>query len=846
MGRIIYLSLSYNRNTYSSSGIKALYPNPACTRVLIIDEEHSGYVFNPANKLTLEIEGFPKEVSKVMWDPADWGVFVAFTKAEAHAFRHVPITLNGAQVIKFGEATIGEAGDIQITPRVTELPPNAEPLLINEGSVSYRASADATKVETITLSSYRALVGGGQINTERRKAALAHALLLGRFDTAWDLCMTLSEQNCWLALANKAMEVLDIDKAIAVYRFLGDAGMVFALENLQEEEDQNLLAGHLAVLFNDFNLAQDLFLSSSRPTAALQMYRDMMHFEQATKLAETLDTSQVPMLQVQHAKQLEFKGNYKEALELYETAKDELPPLKDMEKKEEETKSSTNLSITDLASEAEALLGERKASNKQDVPMTKGSRSGTSGSFSVLEHTQLGKLHRAAHDGFARCLLRTGNIRKGLDCVQDEYFAHRSLYKEAGAILEQLSQFKDAAKMYERAHEFERAAGILIANKAFREVEHLMDQVASPKLHFQFAKAMEAAKDFSTAAKSYERARDMDNLVRVLVTHLDQPERAGKIVRQTKSPEAATYVSNYCQEVGDSRGAVEFLLLAKKHTDAFSLAMAQEEMQAYVDALHRIGWEVTPEDHAQIASYYEGKGKHDEAARHHYAAGDYHKALKLFLQCGERCLEEAIDVVGAAKSDPLTHMLIDYLMGEIDGVQKDEKYIFKLYIVLGNYEQAARTARIIAQHEAEEGKYRAAHDFLYKTRRDLITREVRVPTDLSEQLELLHSYILVKKRVKLGDHVGAAFLLKRVVKDISSFPKHTIEILTSAVIECQRAGLKRSAYEYATMLMRPENRNRVDPKFRRKIEQLVRRPKTEEADQVSTVSIYDFRCHLTR
>ena len=48
-------------------------------------------------------------------------------------------------------------------------------------------------------------------------------------------------------------------------------------------------------------------------------------------------------------------------------------------------------------------------------------------------------------------------------------------------------------------------------------------------------------------------------------------------------------------------------------------------------------------------------------------------------------------------------------------------------------------------------------------------------------------------------------------------------ILTSTVIECQRAGLKQSAFEFASMLMRPEHRSEVNPKFKRKIEAIVRK-----------------------
>ncbi len=51
------------------------------------------------------------------------------------------------------------------------------------------------------------------------------------------------------------------------------------------------------------------------------------------------------------------------------------------------------------------------------------------------------------------------------------------------------------------------------------------------------------------------------------------------------------------------------------------------------------------------------------------------------------------------------------------------------------------------------------------------------------------------------------------------------------MIECQRAGLKKSAFEYAAMLMRPEYRNSIEPKFKTKIETLVRRPSKEELDE---------------
>jgi hypothetical protein len=47
-------------------------------------------------------------------------------------------------------------------------------------------------------------------------------------------------------------QVLNVAMALKVYRHLGDAGMVMALEQLLDIEDRNLLAGHISMLFADY------------------------------------------------------------------------------------------------------------------------------------------------------------------------------------------------------------------------------------------------------------------------------------------------------------------------------------------------------------------------------------------------------------------------------------------------------------------------------------------------------------------------------------------------------------------------------------------------------------------
>jgi WD repeat-containing protein 19 len=89
------------------------------------------------------------------------------------------------------------------------------------------------------------------------------------------------------------MELMDVALAIRVYRQLGDAGMVMGLDRLRGIEDKKLLAGHIALLYDDYGRAQELFLASTRPTSALEMRRDLLHWDQALKLAQTLSPEQV-------------------------------------------------------------------------------------------------------------------------------------------------------------------------------------------------------------------------------------------------------------------------------------------------------------------------------------------------------------------------------------------------------------------------------------------------------------------------------------------------------------------------------------------------------------------------
>nr|XP_020479849.1 WD repeat-containing protein 19 isoform X2 [Monopterus albus] len=747
-------------SSYSHSvGVRKVFPDLNGTRLVFIDDKSCGFLLSPANATDscFELPNFSPTIKGVLWDNwhADRGVFVAYDDDKVYTYALHKTTIYGPRVLLVGS---------------TALPFSQKPLLLHNGELTCQTASG--KTNEVALSTHSFLKHSADTLTDsppELSKQITQALVLKRFHEAFDLCKAAGSDTDWAELGKACLVHMEVELAIQVYRMSGNAGMVLSLQGIQGIENRNLLAGHLAMFLDDYNLAQDLYLSSNCPITALEMRRDLLHWDSALLLAKSLAENQIPFISKEYAIHLEFIGDYVNALAHYEKG------------------------------------------------MTHNNK----------EHDE------ACQAGIARMSIRMGDIRRGVS--QAIQHPSRVLKKECGAILESMKQFSEAAQLYEKGQYYDKAASVYIRCKNWAKVGELLPNVSSPKIHLQYAKAKEADGKYKDAAQAYESAKDWDNVIRVQLEHLNNPEDAVRIVRETQSIDGAKMVARFFLRLNDYGSAIYFLVLSQCNDEAFQLAQQHGQMEVYADI---IGSKATQEDYQSIALYFEGEKKHLQAGKFFRKCGQYSRALKHFLKCPNSddnlAIEMAIETVGQAKDISLTNQLIDYLMGESDGMPKDAKYLFRLYMVLQQYREAARTAIIIAREEQCAGNYRNAHDVLFSMYRELQAQKIKIPAEMATNLMILHSYLLVKIYVKRGDHLKGARMLIRVSNNISKFPAHVVPLLTSAVIECHRAGLRNSAFSFAAMLMRPEYRNEIDLKYRKKIEAMVRRPDTSELEEETT------------
>ncbi|KAM9842899.1 LOW QUALITY PROTEIN: WD repeat-containing protein 19-like [Aulostomus maculatus] len=556
---------------------------------------------------------------------------------------------------------------------------------------------------------------------------------------------------------------MEVELAIRVYRLSQNVSMVSSLEAIRGIEEYKLLAGHLAMLLGEYNLAQDHYLSSSCPVAALDMRRDLSHWEDALKLAKNLVEDQIPYISKEYAAHLEHTGDYMNTLAHYKNG-------------------MTN--------------------NNQE----------------------------SCQAGEARMLITVGDIRGGV--TKAIQHPSRVLKQECGAILESMRQLSEAAQLYEIGQYYDEAALVYMLQD-WEKVGELLPHVSSLRTHQRYAKAMEVDGKYKVAAQAYKHAQDWDNLTRILLDHLNNPEAAVHTVRQTKSKEGAKMVARFFLQLKNYNSAIRILVLCQCNDEAFQLAQQ-----------HRRVEEGTQDDYKNIALYLEAEKKHLQAAFFFQKCEQYRGALENLLKCAPTednlavedslAVDMAIEVVCQAKDTYLTNQLIDYLTSKTDSTAKDPAHLFHLYMELQRHAEAAHIAISIAREQLCSGNYRVSHDMLFKIYRELLDHMSVIPAEMTTNLVLMHSYLQARIHVKRGDHLKAANLLIRVSKDISMFPAHVVPILTSTVIECQRAGLRNSALNHAVMLMSPEYRMQIRQKYRKKIEDIVRHPnRTEVVDEMT-------------
>eukprot|EP00916_Digyalum_oweni_P006898 GHVL01011790.1.p1 GENE.GHVL01011790.1~~GHVL01011790.1.p1 ORF type:complete len:783 (+),score=158.65 GHVL01011790.1:1281-3629(+) len=715
-GMISYISIPTLKTVHQykhPSGIKHIFPSPPGTRVVVIDNDGGASLHNPVNDECFKINDFPQKCNLVLWDANDTSVFAALS-SQSNTLSLTTFVLSRIDAL-MGTSTANLVENIDrsnVDNETAEIKKSKKtsvtyfmnknsnsrnrethvPLLVYDG-VAVTLSPGG-KIERTTLASHtdlRPFKGNPRSSSLSKKdvsnkktddklnieISFFKNISLLRLSACLKDALDIEDRQFWKILGRVSLLNLEFEIAKISFRKICEVQLMFFLNKISEFEDKKYLCGQVCLILKKFKQAKAFLLSSSLPESALYMESDLNNFESALEIAKTLSPKTIPFFTCKCAHNLEVQGKYNEALNMYRSIL-------------EETKSDENI-------------------------------------------------YKECMCGIARTMIRTGKIPEGVEiCLKLDSI---NLYCTCSALLEEAAKWHEAALLYLKCDNIEKAASLYIRDSDFEAAAPLMKLIKSTDLQLQYAKAKESRGRYSEAVEAYERAKDFESAIRLQLQKLNSIEKAFTMSRQSNCSEGLVLCANYCKTKQNWKGAIEFLVLAKLTEEAFRIAEAHDEMLHYETNLGDNG---TIGSYKKIATYYQERQLLPQAGKMLAKCKEYQKALHLLLKGGEEECEEAIEVVKASGRQDLKREMISFLLGDSDGRPKNPKWLYKIHYALNEYQQAARMAVIIAQSSQESGNYHEAHQLLFKTYQDLVENNLGVPQMLRKQLIILHSYILVK------------------------------------------------------------------------------------------------------
>ena len=132
--------------------VASLHPNAAGTRVVVVDAQHQGFIYNPVSAELTSIPSFPPSVQCVMWDAKDRNVLLVADGKELHTYVYAHTTIKGPMAAKLGPVDISADGEVTMIQKATPVQQGLYPICSREGTITCQVATGS--ITSITCPQY--------------------------------------------------------------------------------------------------------------------------------------------------------------------------------------------------------------------------------------------------------------------------------------------------------------------------------------------------------------------------------------------------------------------------------------------------------------------------------------------------------------------------------------------------------------------------------------------------------------------------------------------------------------------------------------------------------------------
>ena len=192
-----------------------------------------------------------------------------------------------------------------LPPIVTLLDKDVKPLILSNGYLHCFTQVGSVQGQYLASHSYVPNWKGSDDTTEGNYRFFLQNLMLHRYSFCLEAAGYLKETYLFEALGRKCLQALDFNVALRAFQSANNLSMVLTIQSFNDEGEKSILLGNVGMILGDYDLAQELFLKSSKPILALNMRCDIQDWLLALNLAKTIAPDQEPIICRKLAMQIE-------------------------------------------------------------------------------------------------------------------------------------------------------------------------------------------------------------------------------------------------------------------------------------------------------------------------------------------------------------------------------------------------------------------------------------------------------------------------------------------------------------------------------------------------------------
>ncbi|GBP76948.1 WD repeat-containing protein 19 [Eumeta japonica] len=722
----------------------------------------------------------------------------------------------------------------------------------------------------------------GEKRAASQRKHVEKLLALRRFADVWIYCDALDDVDLWRRAGEVAIANLDVEFAIRVYTRLNDVSMVWALEDALEVEELALLCGTLCACLNRGEAAARWFEGAGARGAAyaLELHAARGDWPRAAELAATAAPDRLHEITLHRADNLELTADYHEALANYEKSLIK-ENIDDPKVKEHNTKCEAGIARTAIRC-GDVVRGVTTAmKHANDLNLLKDCAqfleddNQSTHAASLYEHA--GDFEKAASLYIKlKSWLKVETLLPKLNSP--------SIHIQYAKAKESEGRYNEALKSYLKAQDFESAIRVnLECLEDIDDAVRLVQETKSVHGARMVADYFQKSDDTTSAIKflvmslcydeAFQLARKNGKLQlygEILIqTSQVRPEDFKSLALHFEGERNYLLAGKFYFHANEYGKAMTHLLKAggseEQENDAISIAIdaaaACDDDRLTKRLIEFLLGETdgAPRDPRHLFRLYMAKKQFTEAAKTaviigqaECRAGRYREARDVLRSmCGglrARGLRAPHDMSRALqllhtyalvrmhvkrRRHDLAARLLNRLATDVEFFPDQQRQLQFYYF---------RRPNELAYHQSRQ----LAHEHSLPQRSHGALSVSWVNIGCLMEGECATETLTNWTKRNNGSCYFRSVFCESVVFDGLSRPtfvmqpsrqQHSaiilkydqVSILTSAVIECSRAGLKHAAHRWARELMRPEYRPQIDAKYVKKIESVVRHAVREAA-----------------